>query len=262
MQTIDISYPLMLSVYGLLLLPVLILYFFKIDILTATITSVLRMTIQLVMVALYLERIFRINNIWINFGWIVVMLVIANVYTIKSSGLKLKKFFPRLFAGFATGTLLVVFFFVFIAVNPVPFYDARYLIPITGMVLGNCLRANVISLERFYSSIRKNEKEFLTYLLMGATLNEAVLPYMQDAMKSALAPSIATMATLGLVSLPGMMTGQILGGSLPVVAIKYQICIMIAIFCAIVITAMINLRFSLRVSFNEYQILDKGIFSA
>ncbi len=261
MQTIDISYPLMLTMFGLLLLPIAICYYLKIPVVKTTIIAVSRMTVQLVLVALYLEFLFRVNSIWLNFAWVLVMLLVANSSIINSSGLRVRVFFLPLFAGVAIGTLVVVFFMVFITVQPQPFYDARYIIPITGMVLGNCLRANVISLERFYSSIRKNEKEFLSYLLMGATLKEAVAPYMREAAKAAFAPTIATMTTLGLVSLPGMMTGQILGGSLPVVAIKYQIAIMLAIFSATVLTAVINIRLSMGVSFSEYHTLNKQIFS-
>jgi putative ABC transport system permease protein len=261
METIDISYPRMLVIYGLLAVPVLLILILKIGIFKSTLIAVLRMTLQLTLVGMYLEVLFRINSIWLNLAWLFIMIIVANVNVIRTAGLSLKKFFLIVFCGISIGTLSVVFIFVCVAVQPSPLYDARYLIPITGMVLGNCLRANVICMERFYSSIRKNEKEFLTYLLMGATLYEAVLPYLKEAVKSAIAPTVSTMATIGLVSLPGMMTGQILGGSFPAVAIKYQLAIMIAIFSAIGITSVINLLFSVRVSFNEYLILKKDVFA-
>jgi len=261
MEVMDIGYQHMLLIYGLLLIPLCICYVLKIAVIKEFFTAVVRMSVQLALVALYLGFIFRINSLWVNLLWILFMICIADASILRSSGLRLSRFFPVLFAGIAVGTLLVVGVLVFLAVRPEPLYDARYLIPVTGMVLGNCLRANVISLERFYATIRKNEKEFLTYLLMGATLSEAILPYLREALKAALAPTITTMATLGLVSLPGMMTGQILGGSDPAVAIKYQIAIMIAIFTATVITAAINIGFSLRTSFNRYQVLDKSIFA-
>ncbi len=262
MHTIDISYLQMFSLYALMILSVVLCYVLKVAVVKSAITAVLRMSLQLFLVAVYLEVIFRLNSPWLNFGWVAAMIFIANVNIIRSAGLRVTKFFLTLLGGLSLGTLLVVFFFVFLAIQPEPFFDARYLIPITGMVLGNCLRANVISLERFYSAIRKNEREFLTYLLMGASLKEAVTPYMREALKAALTPTISTMATLGLVSLPGMMTGQILGGSIPLVAIKYQIAIMLAIFCATVITAYANLRFSLGRSFSTYDVLDKSIFAA
>ena len=128
------------------------------------------------------------------------------------------------------------------------------------MILGNCLRSNVLSLERFYSGIRKNENEFMTYLMLGANLREAVRPYLRDAVKAAINPSVATMGTMGIVSLPGMMTGQILGGALPMTAIKYQIGIMICIFVAMVIAAFLNILLSLPVAFDDHQRLKQNIF--
>jgi putative ABC transport system permease protein len=75
-----------------------------------------------------------------------------------------------------------------------------------------------------------------------------------------MAPNLSTITPLGLVSLPGMMTGQILGGSPPIVAIKYQIAIMLAIFTAIAIATSLNLLFSLKIGFNEYDMLRKDMF--
>ncbi|MGZ8152837.1 MAG: ABC transporter permease, partial [Methylovulum sp.] len=124
-----------------------------------------------------------------------------------------------------------------------------------GMILGNCLQGNVIALERFYSVLRKNEQEYLTFLQLGATRWEAVRPYYSEAIKAALSPTIAGMSTMGLVSLPGMMTGQILGGSEPWLAVKYQIAIMICIFTSTTIACVLNLKLSLRNAFNAYDVL-------
>lgn len=261
MQIIDISFIWMAGFYLLLLLPIAILYYLDTGLTRTILVAALRMTLQLGFVAVYLEVIFRLNSIWLNVLWILVMMVAANVNILTGSGLKVQRFFLPVFAGLLIGGSLIIGFFVFLAVRPHPVYDARYLIPISGMILGNCLRANVISLERFYSGLRKNEKEYLTYLLMGASLHEATRPFVQESIKPALAPTLSTMATVGLVSLPGMMTGQILGGSDPTVAIKYQVAIMISIFTATVLTAIFNLYLSMRTAFNEYQMLDTGIFS-
>ncbi len=261
MQVMDISWWALAGMFGLLAVPIIILCWTGVPLLRQMLTATVRMTVQLVLVALYLEFIFRLNNIWVNSGWILMMIVIANLNITHSAGLRMRRMFPFLLAGLAAGTLPVVGFFVCVTVQPEPFYDARYLIPISGMVLGNCLRANVIALERFYSAIRTNTKEYITYLSMGATLQEACRPYLRQALQASLAPTISTMATMGLVSLPGMMTGQILGGSSPMIAIKYQIAIMLAIFCATVITVFANIRFSQRAAFTPYGLLDPDIFS-
>jgi putative ABC transport system permease protein len=257
----DMSWGALAAVFSLLAAPLIILRWTGVPLVRQMFMATGRMTVQLVLVALYLEFIFRINSFWVNCGWVLIMIVIANLNITHSAGLKLQRLFPALLAGLAAGTLPVVGFFVCVSVRPEPFYDARYLIPISGMVLGNCLRANVVALERFYSAIRANTREFITYLSLGATRQEACRPYLRQALQASITPTLSTMATIGLVSLPGMMTGQILGGSLPMTAIKYQIAIMLAIFCATVITVFANVLFSQRTAFTPYGLLDPDIFS-
>ena len=138
--------------------------------------------------------------------------------------------------------------------------DAQYAIPIGGMILGNCLRADIVGVRTFYNSIRSSEKSYHNSLAQGALLHEAVRPFITEACQSALAPAVATMATIGLVSLPGMMTGVILGGADPMTAIKYQIAIMIAIFSGTAITVTLAIRLSMKSAFTPYGLLDPEIF--
>jgi putative ABC transport system permease protein len=260
MEAINISWKNLFIFYFLLVIPFWIFSRYSKGKIREIIISVLRMSIQLLLVGLYLKYIFDLNSLWISGLWIIVMLVVANLSTLQKAGLRKKYFFAPTIIGISTSTLFVVGLFLVILVKPQPIYDAQYLIPVTGMILGNCLRANVLVLERFYSGIRKNQNEYLTYLLLGATHNEAIKPYFFDAINAALSPIIATMATVGIVSLPGMMTGQILGGVFPIVAIKYQIAIMISIFTAMTLAAVLNVFLSIKNSFNEFQILREHIF--
>jgi putative ABC transport system permease protein len=262
METINIGYASMLILYAVMTVPVLISILLKLGTVKQILIAVLRMTVQLAAMGLYLDFLFRFNNAWVNIGWVLFMIAIANITVIRNTGLRTLRLFLTVMLGLTVSSFFVIIIFIFIAIRPEPLYDARYLIPISGMVIGNCMRANTIALERFFSSIRKNEKEYLTYLLLGATLREAALPYIRESVRPALAPQVATMATLGLVSLPGMMTGQILGGSTPIVAIKYQIGIMIAIFTALALTTVINLLMSLKIAFNEHAILRRDIFKS
>jgi putative ABC transport system permease protein len=259
-MTTDLSIPSMLSMYLLMLIPLAVFFYLQLGIILDTLLALVRMTVQLILVGLYLKYIFQLNNPFVSLAWLAVMLVVATISIINKAGLKRGPFFWRSLAGVAVSTLFVSGWFILVAIRPDPIYDARYLVPITGMILGNCLRSNVLSLERFYSGIHKNENEFMTYLMLGASLREATRPYLRDAIKAAVNPSIATMATMGIVSLPGMMTGQILGGELPITAIKYQIGIMICIFVAMSIAALMNILLSLSVAFDDYQRLRPEIF--
>ena len=261
METIDLTYTDMIIIYLLLFLPMGFSIWLKLGIIKETAFSVVRMTIQLGLVGVYLGVIFDLNSLFLNILWIFVMMVVANISILRQSGLLVRQLFPYTFSAICLAMALVATVFVLIAIAPQPLYDARYLIPITGMLLGNCMRSNVIALERFFSGIRTNEKEFVTYQMLGATLSEATMPYMRSSMRSAINPMLATVATLGIVSLPGMMTGQILGGSSPMVAIKYQIAIMISIFSAMVISSTLSLIFTRKIAFNDYGMLKQQIFA-
>jgi putative ABC transport system permease protein len=141
------------------------------------------------------------------------------------------------------------------------FVSARYLIPIGGMIMGNMLRGNIVSLDRFYHSLTQREEEYMYYISLGASRAEALRPFIREAMRPALSPYLATVATMGLVSLPGMMTGQILGGASPSVAIQYQMMIMIAIFVASTISTFLGILFSLVPTLDDCGRIRKDIFT-
>ncbi|NQV31887.1 MAG: ABC transporter permease, partial [Phycisphaeraceae bacterium] len=113
----------------------------------------------------------------------------------------------------------------------------------------------------FYQDIRKNEKLYVQSLAFGATRAEASRDFLADAFRAALSPSIATMSTIGLVSLPGMMTGVILGGTNPDTAIMYQIAIMLSILAGTAITVFLAIQLTSRQSFDTFGMLRKEIFA-
>ena len=259
MQTLDIALPRMALLYGLCLLPWGLLWLLGLRLSRDIAVSILRMSIQLALVGIYLKMLFDLNHPWLNGLWRLMMLVVADLSILKRAGLKARYFALATFMAIASSILFTTAFLVILVIQPVHFYDARYIVPLAGMILGNCLQGNVIALERFYSALRKNENEYATFLLLGASRWEAVLPYFRDAIKAAINPTIAGMATMGLVSLPGMMTGQILGGSEPWLAVKYQIAIMICIFTSTTLVGVINLKLSLAIAFNAYDVLKDDV---
>jgi putative ABC transport system permease protein len=255
MKTLDIALPQMVMLYGLCLLPWLLLWLIGLRLSRDIGISILRMSIQLLLVGIYLKMLFDLNNPWLNGLWILIMLLVADVSILRRAGLKVRYFALTTFTAIASSILFSTAYLVILVIQPTHYYDAHYIVPLAGMILGNCLQGNVIALERFYSSLRKNENEYTTFLMLGATRWEAVRPYFRDAVKAAINPTIASMATMGVVSLPGMMTGQILGGSEPWLAVKYQIAIMICIFTSTTIACIINLKLSLNIAFNPFDVL-------
>lgn len=259
MGAMKISY-LSLLVYLLLLaIPIAILVYLKLKVVGSLLVSALRMILQLALVGLYLEYIFKWDNPFINFLWILVMIGAANQSILKESGLKFKVFFLYTVTAFII-TMVFCFVTFLIVFEVTTFISARYLIPISGMVMGNMLRGNVVSLDRLYHSLIQREEEYIYYISLGATRREALLPFISEALRSALAPYLGTMATVGLVSLPGMMTGQILGGASPAVAIQYQVMIMIAIFVASSLSAFLGTFFSLIPSIDNCGRIRRDIF--
>jgi len=259
-EVADISPLGMTAAYLLLIIPLAIILWKRIGLLRGAIVSVLRMSVQLLFVGLYLQVIFRLNNPWLNAGWVLLMIAVADVSIARGCDLRVGRIALPLFFALLTGTAIPLAVFVGLIVRRPMLLDAQYVIPIGGMILGNCLRADIVGIRTFFDSIRKGEKAYANSLAQGAGQAEALEPYTREATRAALAPTIATIATIGLVALPGMMTGVILGGAAPMTAIKYQIAIMIAIFSGTASTVYLALRFAANTTFNDYGLLDHGIF--
>jgi putative ABC transport system permease protein len=245
--------------YLLLLFPLAFILFYRIKLLKPLTISVVRLTVQLLMVGFYLQLVFKLNAWWLNILWLVVMLIVADVSLLNSSRLRLRPFLFPIFVSLTIGTCIPLVYLLGVIVRLPNLLDARYFIPMAGMILGNSLRADIVGLSTFFSSLRTEEKSYLLSLSQGATLSEAVRPFLQKAYTASLAPTIATMATIGIVALPGMMTGIILGGTDPFVAIKYQIAIMMAIFSGTALAVILGILLTLKASFDRYGVMDPDI---
>ncbi len=261
MNALDIGLWELAAGYVLLIFPLAIMLWYRIDLIGTTLISVVRMTVQLLLVGLYLQFIFERNSVYLNTAWLLVMIAVADVSIARGCGLRLRRFYLPMFGSLIVGTAIPLLVFLGLILRRPNLMDAQYAIPIGGMILGNCLRADIIAIRGFYESIRDREKVFLHCLAQGARLHEATRPFMRDACRAALTPTVATMATIGLVSLPGMMTGVILGGANPMTAIKYQIAIMISIFSGTAITIWMAINLSMKATFTHYGMLDPNIFS-
>ncbi len=251
-MTQDLGIFSMLGIYSLVILPLFIIWKLEKILFKKAVIALLRMTGQLLFIGLYLKYLFQWNSWLVNCLWILIMLGIANWSTLESAGLNRKKLFMASFYGTAFASLTVGLFFIGAIVRPTPIFDAMYLIPVFGMILGNCMRGNVMALERYFNDIHAKKAEIYSYYTLGANFKEATRPFYTRALGAAVGPSIATMATMGIVSLPGMMTGQILGGASALVAIKYQLAIMICIFTTLVFGAALNIYFCNKIAFDAW----------
>ena len=250
MQTTDISNISMLL--GLLLMALPIYFFGKYNtgMVKSTIIAVVRMVVQLLLVGLYLKYLFLWDNPLLNIAWVLIMVVVATETSLTRTKLKRSVMMIPLLVGFITASLLVGGYFLGIVLKLDNIFDAQYFIPILGILMGNMLGVNVIGLNTFYYNLIR-EKSCYYYLIgNGATIDEATAPFVRQALTRAFSPAIANMAVMGLVALPGTMIGQILGGSSPDVAIKYQMMIIVITISASIISLMSTLYLSKRASFD------------
>lgn len=120
-----------------------------------------------------------------------------------------------------------------------PWYSPRVAIPIFGMILGNAMTGISLALERLFSSVREGADSVEALLALGATPWESVRDRVRQAIGAGMTPTIHSLMVVGLVSLPGMMTGQILGGADPLQAVRYQIVVMYMISAAVAVGCLL-----------------------
>jgi putative ABC transport system permease protein len=246
MTSSDISW-LNLGIGALSLLVVIaIFYYYKTGLIKSTLIAFARMAVQLFLVGIYLKYIFKIDNIYINLLWVLLMAVAAGLTISKRSELNTRLYFLPVFIAVVINVLFNSIVIYFLIIPGGSYLRAQYMIPITGMLIGNSISSTVVGLRSLYRSLNQDRDRYRYDIMCGATKDEAIFPFITEAMRAAFNPMIANTATIGLIWLPGMMTGQILAGSDPASAIRYQAMIMLTVFVASVITLHISILLSKR----------------
>ncbi len=260
MTAVNIQTSNMIFAFLLLLIPLWISKRFQLKLIKSTLISVLRMSLQLFLVGIFLTYIFKLNSTPINLLWLLLMITTAIFSASNKLKLKFSIIILPVSAAFILSAFSILLYFNAFIIHLQNLFEARYLIGLGGMILGNVLSMNIVSLNTFYQNLKDQEKFYFFRLSLGATRTEALLPFLRRSFKLSLAPILAKTATTGIVSLPGMMTGQIISGSSPTTAIKYQIAIMIAIFVTGALSVLLTLLFSINKCFDNYGVLKSHIF--
>jgi putative ABC transport system permease protein len=190
-----------------------------------------RSTVQLMLVGLVLKVLFAQTSLPLIGLMALVMLSVAGYEVMQRQKRRYRGIW-----GYGIGALsmflsafTVTFFALIVIIGVEPWYQPQYLIPLLGMLLGNTMSGIAIALDSLTRQAWDSRGRIEARLLAGGTWDEAIEEVRRDALRSGLIPIINAMATAGLVSLPGMMTGQILAGSPPMEAAKYQLLIMFLI---------------------------------
>lgn len=230
-------------------------YLGRLGITLSLLIATVRTVIQLALIGLVLEALFA-SAAW---HWIVlmalVMLLVAGREVVARQGRRLRGGWAF---GIGTGAMFVSSFAVTIlaltvVIGPEPWYAPQYAIPLLGMMLGNTMTGVSLALDRLNEAVWKQRAVIENRLMLGQTWQQALEDIRREAMRSGMMPSINAMAAAGVVSLPGMMTGQILAGSPPAVAVKYQILVMLIITVGTGFGAVIAVTWGGRRLFDERQ---------
>ena len=190
-----------------------------------------RMTAQLLLIGVVLRFLFADSSLVMVVLMAMIMLLAAGREVLARQNIRLKGVIGYVIG---TGAMFISSFSVslvalLIIIGVDPWYTPQYAIPLLGMLLGNTMTGVSLALDRMTDKFYKERFILEQRLLLGQTWQEASSDIRKESMRTGMVPIINSMAAAGLVSLPGMMTGQILGGTPPIEAVKYQILIMFLI---------------------------------
>ena len=228
-EIIDISL-LDLSIAGILILIVgIISIILKLKIEKKIFIASIRSILQLLLIGYALKWIFKLDN-WIFILLILILMSTIAAYTsIKRSTHNYKKVFFHSFLSIVSATAITISIVMLFILHIEPWYNPQYMIPLCGMILGNSLNSISLGFDRYISSLIQKKDEIDDMLTIAATTWEANREIFRDAIKTGCIPVLNNMMVIGLVTLPGLMTGQILSGVDPFISVKYQILIIIMI---------------------------------
>ncbi len=195
--------------------------------------------VNLLVVGYILAVIFALNNAWAVLVILAVMLTIATVVARNRISKKIPQLLPVVGGSILVSTAITLTYTTTLVIQPITWYEPKYLIPFAGIVLGNAMNASALAGERLVSTINASQLEIETHLSLGATPQQAVAQYRKDAIRAALIPTINAMMVVGVVTLPGIITGQLLSGANPLDAASYQILIMFMLALTNLITTLL-----------------------
>lgn len=192
-----------------------------------------RTILQLLLIGLVLHWVFQVEEIVVVISLLAIMTGIAG-YTAftRTSHAYAGMLLDSMVAVWASSWFVLAFAMVAVLQGARSWHDPQYAIPLLGMILGNTLNGITLGLAGVLEGFRSGRDQVETLLTLGATRWEAAREVIQKALTTAMTPIINSMMVVGIVSLPGMMTGQLLSGVEPIQAVKYQIVIMFLIASA------------------------------
>lgn len=259
MNELQISIARFLLIYLLLILILLVMKKCRMNQTKLLFTASIKMTVQLVIAGLLLEYIFKFNNPLFTLSYLGAMTVFTIHRILSKNSWLNKKFRVITVLSVVISNLFIIAFFITVVAQQ-KLWNPQYMIPIGGMILGNTMTAMTLGLKSFRDALDGQRSKINALLCVGAPAKNILLPCVKQALETATLPTLNSMLAMGIVHLPGMMTGQILAGAVPFTAILYQIAIMIAICAANILSCFMALYYGYQTLYDrETQIIDLDI---
>jgi putative ABC transport system permease protein len=193
--------------------------------------AMLRMLVQLLVIGYVLIYIFESDDYWIIAGVLTVMIAVASWIAVRPLGASRRQTWPNSLVAIGITSIVILALVTQVVIGVEPWFSPRYVVPLGGMVVTGAMNAVSLAAERFQSETARDEP---------------LLDARRSAFKTALIPITNMLFAVGVVSLPGMMTGQILSGVSPLIAAKYQIIVMAMFFGTGGIAAALYLQLEIR----------------
>jgi len=204
------------------------------DLLVGTVRSF----VQLMAVGYLLQGIFDLQKWYLVVLALFVMIAVAARTAYARQSVRWGALPGQMFVAIGASSLLTLGLVVLLILKVQPWYNPRYVIPLAGMIIGNSMTGAALVVNRLTGEIESHRGQIEVALSLGATSRQAVAPYLREALRSAMMPTVAGMMTVGIVQLPGMMTGQIIAGTRPALAVRYQVMVTYMIAAATALTTI------------------------
>lgn len=229
------------------LIPLILSKTLKLELEKDTIIATVRSIVQLLIVGYILKFVFDSESFLYIFLMVILMIVAATNNARKKGekiqGITWKVAITLIFVEVLTQSILLGFKIV----PP----TAQYIISISGMVIGNSMVLAILFLNRFKSELEANGDKIELLLSLGATPKQAIHRQLIEAIKASMIPTIESQKTMGLVQLPGMMSGQIIAGADPLQAVQFQLLVLFLLLTTAAVTSVILGLLSYPTLFNK-----------
>jgi putative ABC transport system permease protein len=189
----------------------------------------IRMMVQLLLIGYILNWIFTLQSAWPVLGVTLIMTTLAGQSAVDRTKRRYPGMFWNSIVSIFASSALMIGIIVTSIIRVEPWYSPQYVMPMLGMILGNALTGISLALDRLTEDLTVRRDQIESLLALGATRWEAAQQSIQEAVRTGMIPTINQMMVMGTVSLPGMMTGQIIAGANPTDAVRYQIVLIFAI---------------------------------